>query len=318
MARILDSVVGHKETIARLLDAKIRGVFPTTLLFTGPAGVGRAIVARGIAQALCCEKDPEGCGTCGSCLRIEKNQSESLRIVSAEKNQIKIEQSREILDFLSLRSISGTRVVIFEEAETLNTQAANALLKALEEPPEGTYFILIARSTNQVLPTVSSRSVHVAFHPLSANELASKSKAPRWAIEAAHGSFKKLEELQNSSENRDSAVEMFKWWFETPQAYLRASFRERVKDRELALQLSRDFQGFFRDITLVRSGIQSGLSFPDQRDLFAKADEMGERIDDAFSLAVGLERELSSGSRDSLLAFEEFWIRSHLEVELKS
>lgn len=311
MARILSSVVGHRETIERLLDAKVRGVFPTTLLFTGPEGVGRSLIARGLAQALCCDREPDGCGECGSCIRIEKNQSESLRLVTAEKNMIKIEQSREILDFLSLRSISGRRVVIFDGAETLNHQAANALLKVLEEPPEGTIFILIARSPNQVLPTVLSRAVHVAFHPLSVAELASKVRAPQWALEAAHGSFHKLADLLNSTESRENAIEMFNWWFETPQAYLRPTFRERVKDRELALQLARDFQGFFRDITLVQSGIQSGLSFPDQRELFKKADELGERVDNAFSLAVGLERELSSGSRDSLLAFEEFWIRSH-------
>ncbi len=309
MARILDQVIGHRQAIEQLLNAKSRGVFPSTLLFSGPDGIGRALIARGIAQALCCQVEPDGCGTCGSCLRIEKNQSESLRTVVAEKNQIKIEQSREILNFLSLRIQGPARIVIFENAELLNPQAANALLKVLEEPPEKTFFILIARSVRHVLPTIRSRAVHVPFHPLSADELAQKVKAPRWALEAAHGSFHRLGELQNSSEGRDDAIEMFKWWFEAPQAYLRTAFRERVKDRTLAIQLAKDFQGFFRDVTLVQNGISSGLSFPDQHELALQAENSS--VDEAFRLAVGLERELMTGSRDSLLAFEEFWIRSH-------
>lgn len=315
MARILDQVVGHQKIIERLLDAKRRDHFPATLLFTGPEGVGRMLVARGLAQALCCEVKPEGCGQCGSCLRIAKEQSESLRIVAAEKNQIKIEQAREVLEFLSLQAQTPYRIIIFEHAEILNQQAANALLKILEEPPARTVFFLIARTPQHVLTTVRSRSVHVPFSPLTAQELASKIKAPAWALAAAQGSFARLNDLMESTEQRETAIEMIDWWLESPQAYLRAAFRERVKDRSMAQQLARDLQGFFRDVKLTQFGATEGLSFADQGELLKRGLEQAGAADEAFRLALGLERELALGSRDSLLAFEEFWIRSHLPRE---
>lgn len=311
MARILDQVVGHRDLIERLLLAKAKNQFPQTLLFSGPEGVGRALVARGLAQALCCSQDPQGCGECGSCLRIAKNQSEALRIVEAEKNQIKIEQAREILDFLSLQTTTPFRVVIFPQAEILNQQAANALLKILEEPPPQTIFFLIARSPQHVLATVRSRAVNVSFSPLSIEELGRRVKAPAWALAAAQGSFSRLNEMMNTSENRDVAVETLSWWFESPQAYLRPAFRERTKDRALAQQLARDFQAFFRDVKFADQGLREGLSFADQKELLQKGLGHAAEADKVFQLALGLEKELASGSRDSQLVFEEFWIRSH-------
>ncbi|PWU14021.1 MAG: hypothetical protein C5B49_13825, partial [Bdellovibrio sp.] len=303
VARLLDQVVGHREILARLLEARSEDRLPGTMLFTGPDGVGRKLVAHALAQAICCPVHKHGCGTCGSCLRIAHRQSESVLWIAAEKNQIKIEQSRAVLDFLSLQAWAGSRVVIFENAEGLNPQASNALLKILEEPPPQSYFFLIARSPRHVLPTVRSRAVHIPFHPLAAADLAKKVQStaqvgafgtsadatggvPAWMLEAAQGSFARLQDLMES-ETRGPSIEMITWWLESPQAYLRPAFRERTKERLTASQIARHFQGFFRDLALRRAGVRRGLCFPDQAELLERAKPWLPQAPSIFRLALG-------------------------------
>lgn len=309
MGRILDRVVGHRDIIHTLLESRLTDRVPSTLLLTGPEGVGRKLVAWGWAQALLCGEDPSGCGVCGSCLRVEKNQSEGLRIVAPEKNQIKIEQSRDILQFLNLQSLTPYRVIIIDGAESLNPQAANALLKVLEEPPARTVFILIAPTPRHVLATIRSRALKVNFHALEKQELAQILEAPDWALEAAAGRVTKLQELMHSSatEDRSRVLEMLTWWLEDPQSYLRPSFRERIKDREFALELARSFQGFFRDLESLRWKLDLPQQFPEARTLLARF--LPEVAQDLFQMSLGLEREVKA-SRDVQLLFEEFWIRS--------
>lgn len=288
MARLLDGLEGRsKEILLRLLETRQNGYLPNTLLLTGPEAAVGARAAQALAQALLCTEDPSGCGHCPSCRRVELRQSESLRWLAPEKNLIKIEQAREILDFLSLRTLSKARVVVVESAECLNPQAANALLKILEEPPAETFFILITRSPKHVLPTVRSRAVHIPFPPRSPLESLS----------------------EEEKEERQLALEMLEWWLESPQAYLRPSFRERVKDRVLAQRLAWHFQSVFHDLRLIQLGIR-GADQP----LMSRAAAELPRVDELFQLALGLEREMGGGSRDPLLAFEEFWIRGHALV----
>lgn len=315
MGRILDRVSGHQEIIESLLAAKLENRVPSTLLFTGPAGVGRRLVATGWAQALLCEAEPRGCGQCGSCLRVEKNQSEGFRLVEAEKNQIKIEQAREILDFLSLQSMTPYRVILIDGAELLNVQAANSLLKVLEEPPPKTVFILIAPTQKHVLATIRSRAMKVSFHPLSVEELATVVKAPAWAYEAAGGRFSKLNELidKDQATERASALELLQWWLDDPQSYLRPLFRERIKDRDFAMDAAKSFQGFFRDLECIKWGLETPFQFPEAKDLMKQFPKGAAQ--ELYQMSLGLERELKA-HRDVQLLFEEFWIRSHSAAKL--
>ncbi|MBX3018996.1 MAG: DNA polymerase III subunit delta' [Bdellovibrionaceae bacterium] len=310
MGRILSRVSGHSEIIRTLLQTRLSDRVPSTLLFTGPEGVGRRMVALGWAQALLCPVDPDGCGECGSCLRVEKNESEGLRIVEPEKNLIKIEQSREILGFLNLQALTPYRVILIDGAESLNPQAGNALLKVLEEPPPKTVFILIAPTPRHVLATLRSRALKVAFHALSDEELRRAQPAPDWAIHAAQGRVTKLKKLvsNESQEERSLVLETLKWWLEDAQSYLRPAFRERVKDKDFALELARSFQGFFRDLEGRRWNLGMPSQFPEAGELLRQFP--AEAAPGLFEMSLGLEKELKA-HRDVQLLFEEFWIRSH-------
>ncbi|MCB0362405.1 MAG: AAA family ATPase, partial [Bdellovibrionales bacterium] len=135
MARLFDLLIGHHQPKERLLSALTEKRLSPNLLLVGPGGIGKSRFARALAQEIVCpQKTPFACGICPACRRIERGESESLLHILPDGLQIKIDQAQKILDFLSLRAWGSSRVVILEEAHRLNIQAANSLLKSLEEP----------------------------------------------------------------------------------------------------------------------------------------------------------------------------------------
>jgi DNA polymerase III subunit delta' len=170
----------HTQTASALLARK--GRLPHALLFCGREGIGKLAFAEFVAAALLCERAGAGggaCGKCASCGWMGQGSHPDLRRLrpeilsespdpeeSPEKKkpslEIKIEQVREIAGFIALTSHhGGAKLVLIHPAETLNVNAANALLKNLEEPPPETYFLLVAHRWHQLLPTIRSRCERV-------------------------------------------------------------------------------------------------------------------------------------------------------------
>ena len=138
-----------------------------SLLFWGEESVGKITTAKFFARGLLClssKKTWQGCGSCDSCLMIEKKLHPDLMIVEPEEGSLKIEQARKGIEFLSYcPQISGKRILIIDQAEKMTTAAQNALLKTLEEPPQNCLLILITTSPNMLLPTVRSRLLPLRF-----------------------------------------------------------------------------------------------------------------------------------------------------------
>ena len=185
------SLVGHRRVSALLSRAIARGTLPPTLLFAGPAGVGKWRAALTTAQALNCltpvrpSEDAAGddgaerlaidaCGTCRACERIARGvHVDVLMVTPDEKASIKIDVIRDVLSRTSYRPFEGRRrVVLIREAETLETASQNALLKSLEEPPPATVFILTTSVPGALLPTVRSRAMTLRFGRLPAAAVA--------------------------------------------------------------------------------------------------------------------------------------------------
>ncbi len=158
MAVIWNQIQDQEETKNALMGANKRGHLAHALLFSGASAEINRKMALGFAQVISCEAAQKPCGNCGGCRRIELEQSENLILISPEPNVIKIEKIRELRETLSLQSWRGRRVVVIEQAHTLNPQAANALLKSLEEPPDATYFFLLTTHERSLMPTIRSRS----------------------------------------------------------------------------------------------------------------------------------------------------------------
>lgn len=185
----------HEQPLAALLERKSR--FPHALLICGREGIGKLALAEALARALLCEKPGAGgeaCGKCASCVWTGQRSHPDLRrlepeILSESREpgerpekkpslEIKIEQVREIAGFIAMTSHhAGPKIVLIHPAEALTVNAANALLKNLEEPPPGTYFLLVAHRWHGLLPTIRSRCERIAL-PAPAN-----GAARRWLEE---------------------------------------------------------------------------------------------------------------------------------------
>ena len=176
-------VVGHVRLIDLLSRSVAGGTLPPSLLFAGPAGVGKHLTALAVAQALNCNQGSgfkvqgsgfDACGTCAACTRIARGvHPDVLFVAPGDSGAIKIDQVRDIVDRAAYRPFEGRRrVVIIDEADALVPPAQNALLKTLEEPPPSSVFILVTSRPDMLLPTVLSRCPQLRFRPLSADDIA--------------------------------------------------------------------------------------------------------------------------------------------------
>jgi DNA polymerase-3 subunit delta' len=144
-------------------------------LFRGPDGVGKKLAALLTAARISCAapEDQSGCGTCSSCRRLRSGNHPDVVIVSPENGSIKIDRIRALCRSLSYPPYeSEMRVVIIEDVHTMTTEAANSLLKTLEEPPINNLLILTAESSRELLSTIMSRCQTLAFYGLPIEECA--------------------------------------------------------------------------------------------------------------------------------------------------
>ncbi len=140
-------------------------------LFTGPPGSGRSSAAVAFASALICSSD--GCGTCLDCRAAKAGTHADVEIIRTEGLSIKIEEIRELLTRVAWApAMGGWRVVVMEDADRLTESAANALLKAIEEPGNRTVWLLCAPTLHDVLPTIRSRCRHLQLVTPSTKDVA--------------------------------------------------------------------------------------------------------------------------------------------------
>lgn len=164
------NVVGHDRLVARLQSDLLAGTLPHALLLTGPGGVGKTHLAHQVASALECTGDEPPCGTCFHCRQIANGNHPDVSVVVAPegKDAIAIGQIRELRDAAALRPFQGRRrVLIISGAEQLTDQAADALLKTLEEPQPLVTIILTATDAEALPSTVVSRCRVMALRAVS-------------------------------------------------------------------------------------------------------------------------------------------------------
>ncbi|MEW6319682.1 MAG: DNA polymerase III subunit delta' [Acidobacteriota bacterium] len=278
------SIAGHRRLIVLLSRAVARGTLPPSLLFAGPAGVGKWRVAQATAQALNCQtpasRDDGGydaCGTCRACDRVARGVHVDVAAVEPDdRGSIKIDVVRDVLAPTAYRPFEGRRrVVLVRDADALEPQAQNALLKSLEEPPASTVFILTTSVPGALLPTVRSRCMRLRFGPLRETELAEllvrdagyDPGEARAAAALADGSVGQALALGSTdlAVLRDAALVLLRQADASPSARLQAAAalvagpgkKERSRE-DLALVL-RMAASLLRDIEVLHAGADARL-----------------------------------------------------------
>ncbi len=171
-------IVGNRSALERLQKMVARGQVPTSLLFSGPDGVGKLEAAMNLAKVLNCARavdgDDEPCDECPACRRIVSGSFPDVRRIAPEGagGQIKAEAVRQIVSESPFRPFEGRkRVYIIEAADRMNPTAANTLLKTLEESPSWIVLVLLTSHEAAILPTLLSRCQKIRFLPLLPEEI---------------------------------------------------------------------------------------------------------------------------------------------------
>lgn len=164
-------LVGQSGLVGLLQRAAAGHQMSHAWLFTGPPGSGRSNAAIAFAAALQCPDG--GCGTCHECHTVQAGSHADVTVVRTEKLSIGVEEVRELVRHSALAPVGRRwQIMIVEDADRLTEQAANALLKSIEEPTDRTVWLLCAPTVEDVLPTIRSRCRLVVLSTPSADEVA--------------------------------------------------------------------------------------------------------------------------------------------------
>jgi DNA polymerase-3 subunit gamma/tau len=166
-------LVGQSHVTSTLANAIKNDRVAHAYIFSGARGVGKTTAARILAKALNCAKGPtaEPCGECDSCKEIAAGTSLDVIEIDAASNR-GIDQIRELREMVRYApAASRSKVVLLDEAHMLTSEASNALLKTLEEPPDRVIFVMATTQPEDLADTIRSRSQHFHFRALTFSEI---------------------------------------------------------------------------------------------------------------------------------------------------
>lgn len=253
-------VIGH-ERITEMLRSQIRaGKVAGAYLFAGPEGIGKRLVALTFAKALnCLRLSDDSCDSCISCRKIDDGNHPDVQVIEPSSNWLKIDQIRALQRRASFRAMEGRyKAFILLGADRMTDEAANSMLKTLEEPPSDTVFILVATNMSMILPTILSRCQLFRFHNIP-RETIKKALRERFLIGEATASRiallceGKVERALKMAENPGSIEDE-----EIPKPLKGMEMLEIFK---MAEELSSDPEkldrllAWYRDLMLVKEGV---------------------------------------------------------------
>jgi DNA polymerase-3 subunit delta' len=286
------NLVGHEWAVDMLKKHVIHGTSRHAYLFAGPPSLGRRTLALRFAQALNCQTPVEAgipCGQCRDCKQIQAMQHADLTIVQAESEggTLKVDQIREARRSLTLKPYqSNYRVALFLRFQEANDNAANALLKTLEEAPSYAVLILTADNPEQLLPTIVSRCEVLRLRPLKIESV--QSALENRGIETgqarliAHISGGRFGYALRLIEN-DSLLEKREERLNDLQSLISASRVEKfayadklARDKESMRQAVLIWLSYWRDVMLRSAQAETPLVNVDRN---VEIEDLAERLD---------------------------------------
>ncbi|MBQ9394559.1 MAG: DNA polymerase III subunit delta' [Proteobacteria bacterium] len=324
MDSLFNDILGHESVKNGLIHAALTGHLHHALLFSGPSGVGKAMLARAFVQAMFCEKSDEQslsrCLTCHNCNRIKAKIHPDVIEIEETAATIKIEVIRDLQSRLVYAPYeSARRFVLIHDIHKMQEAAANCFLKTLEEPPESTTFILMTNQIQRIIPTIISRCQSVRFAPFGMNDVAdflvskgvSQTEATQIAVMSG-GSLGYALEL-SSSDYKNEVIQTFEEMLETDSVLSAFSVAAGLKGKkDKAEALLKLMQIYVRDMLVLKAaGTESVILTPYRDRMQARADKVTEND---LQRATGVIQEVTEsfqGNVNELLAWERLLIGLH-------
>jgi DNA polymerase-3 subunit delta' len=271
------NIQGHDAAVRSFETAIRDGRTHHAYLIVGPAHVGKMTLALQVAQAMNCLRDDVPCGECEACVKIAAGHHADVRVIAVDaeaaegpRTAIGIDAVRDLIGSAHLKAYEGrTRVFIFDEADRLTNDAANALLKVLEEPPDDVLLILLSANEDAILPTIYSRCQRIELHPLPIGRVAEvlnteHSISPEqsdviarlsrgcigWAVGAAHDPSV----LAGIHQRTERIVDVIEEGLEARFSYAEELARRYQRDRAAGRDELYLWLRWLRDVLLVQQG----------------------------------------------------------------
>jgi len=316
-------VIGQTRAVSLLQHSLESGTLAHAYLFVGPEHVGKMTLAINLAQALNCEAAERPCLTCPSCRKIAAGGHADVQVIGLTRNEdeteaklIHIEQIKEIQHSANLPPFEGHRkVFIIETAELLSSDAANRLLKTLEEPPDNVTFILLTVNDRLLPTTVVSRCQRLELPPLSINTAASaladncgieperarllaglSHGCPGWAITASNNDTL----LQQRNKGLDQQLEIINADYEERFAYAAQLAARFSQNRGAVYEILDLWLDYWRDLMLVKLGCYDMITNIDRKDELVelatsyRLDQIKAFIDTIGSAALQLRQNVNA------------------------
>lgn len=299
--------LGNPDPVRHLQEALAAGRLPHSLLLSGPRGVGKYSLAIALAQTIQCQNRqtsdglPDACGVCANCVRIaaaldledrvaeavearedlrETDRKETRILLQPHpdvmvvppdppQNLVKVGQIRALINNAQRAPLEGRAKIYIFPATVFMTEAANSLLKILEEPPDYAHILLLAENPSSLLPTIRSRCAHVRLHPMPLPELETmlaerrgdwKPERRALAARLAEGAPGRAMSLAMDSylASRSDALVLLRGAAAEPDAstlfHVTESYRAGAEGQQKTVDLLRALYGLLEDILLLQNG----------------------------------------------------------------
>jgi len=319
-------VIGQ-DRIVSLLDYCLRSnAIAHAYLVTGPRHVGKGTLATDLACALNCEKPEPPCGECASCRRILEGKHADVTVTGLGSGaEIGIDDIRALQRLANLPPYEGmSKAFIIDDAEYLSTEAANALLKILEEPPTKVVWLLLAAEEGRLLPTVVSRCQRLALRPVPSEKIQEvlinsykvdpdrarlMSRLCRGCLGRAIAALSGDDMLERRSQRLAGLFPLLTASLAERFAYAQELAGELGKDRRTGAEIMEIWLDWWRDLMLIKAGARYAIVNAEHA---VALEEQAERLDptdirEFLTSLVRLQRE-SSTNVNPRLALESLML----------
>jgi DNA polymerase-3 subunit delta' len=328
-------VIGQDKTLALLGHSLKEDNIAHAYLLVGPRHVGKRTLALNLAQALNCDDPEPPCGQCHSCHRILEGKHADVTSLGLDSQvEIGIDDIRGLQRLANLPPYEGKcKVFIIDEAEYLSTEAANSLLKILEEPPPKVVWLLLAAEERRLLPTIISRCQRLELKPMPSKQIqqiltdcynVDLDKAKLLA-RLCHGclgwalsSLADNELLQQRSQKIDKLASLLTASLEQRFAYAQELAIQFNQDRRAIMEVMGTWLNWWHDLMLIKGGYKEAITNVDYEVILEKqANEMSLKEIKKFTATICLTEEDISRNVNARLAFESLMLNMPKKTNTK-